>query len=343
MVHVAPADLHEWADAQERNVLVLNYTMTCPLRCSFCCYGCHPGRHEKMPLEKAKDLITQASSLESFSSVAFTGGEVFSHEADLIALSYHLRLVGLPFTVATAGHWGSDATHADAMAQLLVHNGLRRANIRYDDTHAEFADAQSIVNAARALAIQRIPVYVVGTFTKPRLQLHTMLPDLVNEPFIKLITKQVAKVGRAKKAEIPLPREAISERVLTCYRRIHHDLVVFWDGRAYPCCSTFNRATRGLSIGNAFEEPLRDLWLKVEHSLLFKILKRNGFERLFEVVEQKRGRQVKELFPPIERFPGACSLCNARFLIRAAPRLRLKGFVGTRGENRGDLLPSSLD
>ena len=253
MAQLPGSDLHEWADVSERSVLVLNYTMTCPLACSFCCYGCHPQRQEKMPLDRAKDLITQASTLPAFSSVGFTGGEVFSYEDELLELSDHLASVRLPFTVATAGHWGASEAHARELAAYLVRNGLRRANISCDHAHEQFVPRQAVVNAALAMSEHNIPVYIVGTFADAATRMETFLPELDGRPSVRLITKRIARVGRARKLKVDNSDLRKCGRTLTCYRRVHHDIVVFWDGSTYPCCSTFNRATTGLRVGNAFE------------------------------------------------------------------------------------------
>lgn len=304
-------DLHDWADVQERNVLVLNYTMACPLSCDFCCYGCHPKRTEKMPLSLAKDLISQAAELRhDFSSVAFTGGEVFLHEDELLQLADLLRDVGMPFTVATAAHWGVSAHHADQLATYLVRRGLRRANISCDTAHQQYVDVDAVVNAARAFARHNIPVYVVGTFPGEQ-ALETFVPALVGVKNVALLTKRIAKVGRAKKRKDLAPVH-IAKEALTCYRRIFHDLVVFWDGKTYPCCSTFNRSTQGLCIGNANETGLADLLSAADNSLLFKILKRRGFSRLYDIAKE-RSPALHAALPDLAQFDGACSLCNAIF------------------------------
>ncbi|HEX8663914.1 MAG TPA: radical SAM protein [Beijerinckiaceae bacterium] len=303
-------DLHEWADVAERNVLVLNYTMTCPLACDFCCYGCHPKRTEKMPLDKARDLISQAAQLDVFSSVGFTGGEVFAYEDDFLELADHLKAVGLPFTAATAGHWGKSKKHADDLAERLVSRGLRRINISCDTSHAEFVPVESVVNAATAMAQQGIPVYIVGTFADPKDDLERMLPELSGHPGIRMFSKRIAQVGRAKKTRLP-PRAANNYEG-TCYRRIYHDIVVFWDGKTYPCCSTFNRATKGLCVGNAFEESLEAIWRRVDNSPLFLMLKRRGFGELYEAVA-KYNPELYQQLPPLNSSPGPCSLCNAMF------------------------------
>ncbi|TYL71019.1 radical SAM/SPASM domain-containing protein [Bradyrhizobium cytisi] len=303
---------HELYEIPEQDVLVLNYTMACPLSCDFCCYGCHPGRKEKIPFENARSLISQASELTNFTSVGFTGGEVFTFEDELFQLSQHLRCLSLPFTIATAAHWAYSAENANRVADILVGNGLRRINISYDDAHAKFIPSQFICYAAEAFAKRRTPVYIIGTFGNPDASLERMLPALSDRDFISLRTKRIARVGRAAKAKISYDDILPEDRNTTCYRQIHHDVVVFWDGKVYPCCSTFNRSTKGICIGNAFEEPLRDIWERIEGSLLLKLMKRRGFEALLDTLS-KYDPAILSSLPRPDQFPGACSYCNKLF------------------------------
>ncbi|MBN2533230.1 MAG: RiPP maturation radical SAM C-methyltransferase [Spirochaetales bacterium] len=55
----SPCQIDRWT-GREKHVLVFNYTLTCPLACDFCCFHCHPGRQEKMPLDLAVSLVKQA-------------------------------------------------------------------------------------------------------------------------------------------------------------------------------------------------------------------------------------------------------------------------------------------
>lgn len=305
-------DQHEWADVSERDVLVLNYTMACPLSCDFCCYGCNPKRQEKMPYEKAKELIYQAAKLENFSSVGFTGGEVFLFVEELLALSDHLKSVNLPFTIVTAAHWGEDFDYARGIAEKLVKNGLRRANISFDYAHEKFVSRDKVENVCLAFAEQGIPVYVIGTFVERDTSLEKMVPMLSDVRNIKLISKQIAKVGRAKKANIDYIIRPFEDRNLSCYRRIYHDIVVFWDGSVYPCCSTFNRATKGIRVGNAFEESLEVIWERIEGSIMLRTIKRHGFQELYRIVDEN-GAGSGLILPDHAKHGGACSLCNSIF------------------------------
>ena len=303
---------HELYDTPEKDVLVLNYTLACPLSCDFCCYGCHPKRKEKMPLEAAKSLITEAAALPSFTSIGLTGGEVFMFEEELILLSEHIHLNGFPFTVATAAHWATSIERSRDLAKTLVSNGLKRANISCDYAHAEFVPRENVIRAALAFAELKIPVYIVGTFIDAKSSLELFIPELLNQPYIYLRTKRIAKIGRATKTHVQYDLADENSVEKSCYRRRHHDLVVFWDGNVYPCCSTFNRATNGLSLGNAFEMPLKEIWKKLEFSSLFRIMKTTGFRQIIEILGRYDNKLMSQL-PDLKTFPGACSYCNSVF------------------------------
>jgi len=65
-------------------------------------------------------------------------------------------------------------------------------------------------------------------------------------------------------------------------------------------------------MGNAFVEPLLDIWKRMEGSLMFRMMKREGFSRLYEIVEE-RSPELFEKLPSLHKNRGACSLCNSIF------------------------------
>lgn len=308
-----PTEVHDW-EGKERDVLVLNYTLTCPLACNFCCYSCHPKRTEKMPIDLAKRLIREAAQLKSFSSVGFTGGEPFVHYQDLLELGDLLKSVNLPFTIATAGHWATSQDESDDKIKALQERGLIRLNVSHDPSHAKFVPSINIIQAAKSGSRYKIPTYIVGTFFSKEETLEKMLPEIDNLDSISFVNKYVAKVGRAKKRKITQSTYGMNLELenLCCYRRINHDIVVFFDGETYPCCSTFNRATKGISLGNANHISLKQLWEKAEGSLSLRIMKRQGFAKLYEIIKSYSINLYMQL-PGADETLGPCSLCNKIF------------------------------
>jgi MoaA/NifB/PqqE/SkfB family radical SAM enzyme len=308
-----PTEVHDW-EGKERDCLVLNYTMACALSCDFCCYGCHPKRAEKMPLDLALSLVEQAGKMGNFSCVGLTGGEVMLFIDDIMRIGDECKTQKLPITIATACHWATSHETAYSIIRDLAARGLLRLNLSCDPSHAKFVPKDFVVNAALVASDLGIPTYIIGTFYGKDDQLETFVPQLVDVPFVKLVTKRVAAVGRATKRDITQETYGLKLSLddLGCYRSVYHDLVVFWDGEAFPCCSTFNRATKGIAIGNAFTDSLRELWTRAEGSLLFRVMKRQGFGRLYEIVKEIDPDLYQSL-PSAETAVGPCSLCHKIF------------------------------
>lgn len=296
-----------WA-GKETNCLVLNYTLACPLHCAFCCYGCSPKRQEKMPLALASNLIDQAAQMGVFSSVGFTGGEAMLFEEEIRLLAKRLQGHGLRFTLATSGHWAVNLKAAHTSIAILAERGLCRLNLSYDHDHAAHIPAQNILNAATACQANGVPCYVIGTFDHPDDTLENLLPELADFPCVSLASKTIAEIGRAKRRQ-PDRQPTLQLDDLACYRRQYHDIAVFWDGLAYPCCSTFNRATPGLVLGDTTTTSLQQIYEMANGSTLLRILKRKGFSRLYEVIKET-DNDVFSILPKIDGCNGPCSLCN---------------------------------
>jgi pyruvate-formate lyase-activating enzyme len=301
---------HDWA-GKERSVLVFNYTMACPLRCDFCCYGCNPDRKEKMSVDLALRLVREAAELNVFSSVGFTGGEALIHYDEVVEIAKELKKHKLEFTIATSAFWGKTKSEAEQILETLKSLGLKRLNVSSDPSHEKFVNKDFVLNAAEAASSLEISTHIIGTFHSAEDTLEGYIPSLIGLPFVRLHTKWVARVGRASANNITQAKYGIDLSLgdLTCYRRFHHDMVVWWDGSVYPCCSTFNRATDGLIFGNVNKESLRDIWYRIDGSVLLKIIKRQGFAELYKIIEQ-RNPALAEALPKVEDCAGPCSLCN---------------------------------
>lgn len=324
-----PTDVYDWM-SKEKSILVLNYTMACPLKCDFCCYSCHSGRaSQKMPIDLAFSLVDQAATLGVFSSIAFTGGEPLLFPDEVCAIAERAQSHSLPFTIATACHWADSPESAEALIDRLADLGLSRLNVSHDPAHAEFVRTANVINACNASLRRQVDTYVVGTFADAGESLAGYAPELAGIPGLRLFNKYIAKVGRA--ASRPITQSTYGLHLglddLACYRRIYHDLVVFWDGRTYPCCSTFNRSTPGIQAGNAHFESLKDIWDRVDGSLLLRTMKRKGLGELYRIIEERDPELAAEL-PRVESSAGPCSLCHAIFGTRSMSDRVKRAFSG---------------
>ncbi len=308
-----PTEVHNW-EGKENNVLVLNYTMECPLACNFCCYNCHPKRTEKMPISLAKRLINEAAELNTFTSVGFTGGEPMLHYEEIIELGDELSRLNLPFTIATAGHWGDTFEKSNEIIANLKSKGLIRLNVSHDPSHAKFVETEFIDNILKAAEANELPTYVVGTFFSTNETVEKLLTNATSYEFVNFINKYVAKVGRAVKRKISQSTYDLDLDIdsLCCYRRVNHDIVVFYDGQSYPCCSTFNRDTEGITLGNVNESSLKEIWERAEGSLRLRVMKRQGFGEFYKIIRDYNP-ELAESLPTPDNAVGPCGLCNKIF------------------------------
>lgn len=322
---------------KESNILVLNYTLACPLKCDFCCYGCHPNRTEKMPLNLAINLINQVAKMRSFSSVGFTGGEPLLFVDEILILAKVLKSHNIPFTIATAAHWAKDMQSARTILEPLKEQGLTRINISHDASHEIFVPEERIINAALSADALGIKTYIVATFFGSRdqdLNIEKALSDTRN---IEIHKKFVGAVGRATKKVVERILHKNPLDFLTCYRPKYHDLVIFWDGVAYPCCSTFNRATPGISLGNAYQDSLETLYQRAEGGSVLRVIKSDGFHALYDVVKKFDPRLLTEL-PPLDKAISGCSICSQIFRNKEVTQRIKAAFTEYEKEQIGEIL-----
>ena len=303
----------EWKK-KEKNVLVIHYTLSCALSCDFCCYDCSPRRKEKMDYDFAIDLIRQASKIDSISSIGFTGGEPLYYLDEALGLFEECYRNSMSFTLATACHWAKDKSVALSVLTKMKKYGLSRLNISADYSHQKFVPLLAVENAVQLASELGIETYVVGTFSHVDDSLETYLEKCVDLPSINFVSKYVAKTGRAEDWEISQERYGLDLNIneLSCYRRKYHDIVVWHDGTVYPCCSTFNRKTDGIRVGNAYQESLETIIARLDSSSKFNILKRQGFGALLEIIGKYDDELLKEV-PDCKECVGPCSFCNAIF------------------------------
>ncbi len=297
-------------DDNLHNVLVLNYTMTCPLACDFCCYASGPRRTETMDLELALDLVDQAADLGVFEACSFTGGDPFVYHDDMLLISARMAYHGLPFTAISACAWATDDATVDAMLQPLVDNGLSGFTASHDPSHEKWVPREHISRVVRRCLELGVDASISGTFYDDRLRLEAMFPEFARTD-VTLAQRPVGpQVGRLRHRRLSRASYPNTDfRGDTCYRRIYHDVTVFWDGEVYPCCSVYNRDTPGISYGNVYTASLRDIWHRIEGSLFLRTIKRHGFADLYSLIA-RLDPALAALLPDPGTTVGACHLCH---------------------------------
>lgn len=292
------------------NVLVLNYTMTCPLACDFCCYSCGPLRTETMDLALALDLVDQAAELGVFEACSLTGGEPFAYYSDMLAISERMAQHELPFNMISACAWATDQRTVDSMLRPLVENGMVGITASHDPSHEKWVPRDNIRRVVSAAVELGLQASVFGTFYDET-RLEEMFPEYVGIAGVTLNSRPVgSEVGRLRHK--PMSRSSFPRTDFsgdTCYRRVYHDVTVFWDGEVYPCCSVYNRETPGISYGNVYEASLREIWGRIEGSVFLRTIKHTGFAELYVRIKQA-DPELADLLPDPGIALGACHLCH---------------------------------
>lgn len=303
---------NEYVESDPFNILILNYTMTCPLACDYCCYKCGPKRSETMNLDFALNLVDQAAALGVFAECGFTGGEPLVYYDDIIALTTRMAGYGLPFSMISACDWATDSATAAAKLQPLIDRGMSVFTASYDPSHERFVPRANVERAIDYVLSRGVRAVLCGSFYDDKTNLHDLFPAYAANSEVSLVTRVVLpKVGRSEKRDIQPSYYANTDTSPggACYKRFYHDVTVFWDGEIYPCCSVYNRATPGISYGNAYDEPLAAIWDRIAGSLFLKQIKQGGFDGLYAFVEDRNPALASRL-PDRAKAIGPCHLCN---------------------------------
>lgn len=302
-------------DTDTYNILVLNYTMRCPLACDYCCYGCSPARNETMNVELALDLVDQAAELGVFAQCAFTGGEALIFRDEVMRITARMHQHGLPFSMISSCFWAKTPAEAASVIGDLADHGLCEFTATHDDSHENWVPVEWIRNAVEAALARDVRVVLTSSFYDDKKRLETIFPEYVGRPNVDYVNRVVLpNVGRsARKSITPASYPGADTRSDgACYKRIYHDVTVFWDGEVYPCCSIYNRATPQISLGNAYRDSLATIWERAEGSLWLRTIKRGGFAALYELIQQSDPALAADL-PDPKAHIGVCDLCHSVF------------------------------
>ena len=298
------------------NILILNYTMKCPLACDYCCYGCSPKRTETMDKSFALDLVDQAAELGVFGQCGWTGGEPLIFYDEVLEITERMQERNLPFSMISSCYWAETREGADSVIADLARHGMAVFTATHDGSHENWVPQSYIRNAVEAALDRGVHVCLCASFYDDTLRLESMFPEFTGRLDVDFVNRVVLPdVGRAARRAITpqsYPNMATTIGAGACYKRIYHDLTVFWDGQAYPCCSIYNRATQGLSIGDLYEESLASVWDRLEGSLLYRMIKGEGFDALYDLLERIEPGLAATL-PARADAVGPCHLCHLMF------------------------------
>jgi hypothetical protein len=327
-------------EADPFNIFILNYTMKCPLACDYCCYTCGPKRPETMDFELAIKLVDQAADLGVFTEFGFTGGEPLAYLDEVLAITARMASRGMPFSMISACDWAIDGAATRRCVDPLVDRGLSVFTISHDPSHERWVPREHVYRVMDRVLERGVRVVLCGSFYDDSVDLQKMFPEYMANPNVSFVSRVVLpKVGRSnnKKIDAELYPNVDLQGGDTCYKRFFHDVTVFWDGEVYPCCSVYNRDTPGISYGNVYDTPLVEIWDRIAGSLFLRMIKRQGFTQLLQLLYD-RAPDLADKLPDATRSIGPCHLCNSLMKDPVISQRVHEIFAGLERERVSELL-----
>jgi hypothetical protein len=264
----------------------------------------------------ALDLVDQAAELRVFGQCGWTGGEPLIFYDEVLEITARMQVHNLPFSMISSCYWAESKAAAERTIGDLARHGMAVFTATHDGSHENWVPQAYIRNAVEAALDAGVHVCLCASFYDDTLRLETLFPEFVGHPEVDFVNRVVlpdaGRTDRKKITPVSYPNLEPTSGAGACYKRIYHDLTVFWDGEAYPCCSIYNRATPGISLGNLYKEPLARIWDRLEGSLLYRMIKGEGFDALYDLLNQIDPALAATLPDPATAV-GPCHLCNRIF------------------------------
>jgi MoaA/NifB/PqqE/SkfB family radical SAM enzyme len=263
-------------------------TYQCTHECDHCFVWGSPFQEGTMTLKQVRAILRQAAEMGTVDWIYFEGGEPFLYYPVLLKLVQEARSAGFKAGLVTNAYWATDrddarewlAPFSDLIADLSLSADA------YHGSEGEDFPAKRAQEVAKELGI---PVETIA-ITQPEARAPAavgMLP-----PGESLLMYK----GRAARKLAPLGTQQPWREFTTCpYEELEDPGRVHIDplGNVHLC--------QGISIGNVFQNPLREICAEYrpgQHPIVGPLLQGGP-------VELARRYQ----FSPQEKYADACHLC----------------------------------
>lgn len=278
--------------------LILQYLDACNLACRHCIVSSAPGLKPKLPLEKSKEIMREAS-LSGYQELVLTGGEPFLLYGMLRDLIEEAKRLGQKASVTSNAFWANSVDEAERKLLPLKQAGLDKIHLSYDRPHQEegipFAYIENAMEAAKRVGL---PFAVWLVFLRDDAEVFDLKGRLESEG-IEVRFSGVIAMGRGRS----LAAEEVPRYDAAC---LGHGcatfgfLVITPRGDVYACCNSAPEASREnpLSLGNVFEMPFREILHKKNKLLLHELISRFGPRYLYKLLPKPMQKDIDgELHP----------------------------------------------
>ena len=225
--------------------LHLLLTYQCTFECEHCFVWGSPWQKGVMSLSQIRQILTQAKETGTIETIFFEGGEPFLYYAVLLSGVREAAEMGFKVGIVSNAYWANSPEDAIAFLQPLREfiEGLTISSDLYHYTELMSQQAKFATAAAEEL---NIPISTICV-AQPGIEAALSHGQIIDQAAVmyrgRAARKLVSKVPlRAWEQFIACPHEDLREP-----GRVHLDPL----GNVHIC--------QGISLGNVFEKPLKDI------------------------------------------------------------------------------------
>ena len=272
-------------------------TYQCNFECDHCFVWGSPRQSGTFTLRQLEDVLAQAKEVGTVNSIYFEGGEPFLYYPVLLKAVNAAAAMDFEVGIVSNGYWAT--TKQDALVWLQPLAGkLADLSVSSDLFHYDEAQSRQAMNASQAAEELDIPV---GTISIAHPE-----DEMVDPAIGQLPADESGVMYRGRAAE-KLVRHASKKPWTEFTECPYEDLVE--PGRVHLDPLGNLHICQGISIGNLFEKPLKDICAQYEpesHPVVGPLLSGGPAELV-----RQYGLPLKD------NFADACHLCyTARQVLR---------------------------
>ncbi|MFT8395926.1 radical SAM/SPASM domain-containing protein [Bifidobacterium aquikefiri] len=280
----------------KRGMLTISVTNKCPARCAHCLAESSPDERTTLTSSKIEGIYLQAKALTHIKNVVFTGGEPTELEDDLFNAISSISVDGTPVRVVTNACWATDEQHTKAMVTKFRESGLDEINYSLDDYHAIWIPPENVIRAYRASRCQGFAGVVIAVAEGPKSrynlewikknvdpEIQVTHPDIQysgiqNTPSPDGTVYQAAvhgysRVGRGHRmrSDLVVLRNNLIDMDVPC-PEILDQIYIDSEGTVGACCGIRITGNSVLSMGNALQEELADVYARATSDVLLRAI-----------------------------------------------------------------------
>lgn len=228
--------------------LHLLLTYQCTLECEHCFVWSSPYSEGTMSLQQVRQILRQGQDLGTIEEIYFEGGEPFLCYPILVKAVQEAHAMGFRVGIVSNGFWAN--SYEDALEWLSpFRNMLSDFSLSNDLYHWSDAYEQRVKNAVAAAEFLGIPVGTIS-IAQPEA---TNAAEVVGQ--LPLGESKLMYRGRATEKLAPRATLQSVETFTSCpYENLSDPGRVHIDPLGYV------HLCQGISLGNVFETPFKELW-----------------------------------------------------------------------------------